>query len=241
MRIDKLQSYVDTEIGKTKDWAEETFATLEQYQQTADDLAALSVTVTGISTTLTGVQTSISGLDTKIDGIDAALQEKITTAKTELDGEISDLKKELEGKIADAISASETSIKTWINELLEGYYKAAVVDEKINALNTAIEAAKGTAKTRIDSVATELTTLKTAVDTAKTEIRKEYKNAIATAINKLDGEIRGALLDSIAAVNGRIEALDTRVTTLEGKVLTWRFRRKATHSISRNHCLYLLS
>ena len=218
-RIDTLSTYVDTQIGKAKDWAEETFATLEQYQQTADDLAALSVTVTGIGTTLTGIQTSISGLDTKIEGIDAALQEKITTAKTELEGEISDLKTELEGKIADAIRASETSIKSWINELLEGYYTIAQVDAKIGELNTAIEAAKGTAKTRIDSVATELTELKKVVDTEKATIRTEYKEAIKVAIDSLNGEIRGALLDSIAAVNGRIEALDTRVTTLEGKVL----------------------
>ena len=219
-RIDELKSYVDTEIGKAKDWATATFASLTEYEKTADDLAALSVTVTGIGTTLTGIQTSIAGLDTKITGIDADLQGKITDAKTELEGKITGLKTELEGKIAEAISASETSIKTWINKLLEGYYTAAQVDAKIGSLNTAIEAAKGTAKTRIDSVATELTALKTAVDTEKAAIRTEYKNAIDVAINKLDGEIRGALLDSIAAVNGRIEALDTRVTTLEGKVLT---------------------
>ena len=219
IRIDELQSYVDTEIGKTKDWAEETFATLEQYQQTADNLATLSVTVTGISTTLTGVQTSITGLDTKINGIDAALQGKITAAKTELEGKITSLKTELEDKIASAISASETSIKAWINELLEGYYTAAQVDAKVTELNTSISNIKDADKARIDSLATELTTLKTAVDTAKAAIRTEYKNAIDEAINKLDGKIRGALLDSIAAVNGRIEALDTRVTTLEGKVL----------------------
>ena len=218
LRIDTLKTYVDAEIGKTKDWAEETFATLEQYQQTADDLATLSVTVTGISTTLAGMQTSISGLDTRIDSLDTALQGRITTAKTELEGKMADLKTELEGKGKTAITESEKSIKSWINELLEGYYKAAVVDEKINALNTAIEASKSTAKTRIDSLATELTKTKAAVDTVKANIRTEYKNAIDVAINKLDGEIRGALLDSIAAVNGRIEALDTRVTSLEDKV-----------------------
>ena len=218
-RIDELKTYVDTEIGKTKDWAKETFATLEQYQKTADDLAALSVTVTGISTTLAEVQTSIAGLDTKINGIDADLQGKITAAKTELEGKITSLKTELEDKIATAITASETSIKSWINELLEGYYTIAQVDAKIGSLNTAIEGAKGTAKTRIDSVATELTELKKVVDTEKATIRTEYKEAIKVAIDSLDGEIRGALLDSIAAVNGRIEALDTRVTTLEGKVL----------------------
>lgn len=217
-RIDELKTYVDTEIGKTKDWAKETFATLEQYQKTADDLAALSVTVTGISTTLTGVQTSIAGLDTKIDGIDADLQGKITAAKTELEGKITGLKTELEDKIATAISTSETSIKTWINELLEGYYTIAQVDAKIGALNTAIETAKSTSKTRIDSVATELTELKKVVDTEKATIRTEYKNAIKVAIDSLDGEIRGALKDSVVAVNGRIATLDTRVTTLELKM-----------------------
>lgn len=211
-------------IGKTKDWATATFATLTQYQKTADDLAKLSVTVSGISTTLAGVQTSITGLDTKIDGIDAALQSKITTAKTELEGKITSLKTELEGKIASAISASETSIKTWINELLEGYYTIAQIDAKIDALNTAFDAAKNTAKERIDSVATELTTLKTAVDTAKANIRTEYKNAIDVAINKLDGEIRGALLDSIVAVNNRIasevETLNTAISALDERVTT---------------------
>lgn len=220
IRIDELKSYVNPDIDTIKDWATKTFATLEQYQKTSNDLATLSVTVTGISTTLTGIQTSITGLDTKIDGIDTALQGNITAAKTELESKITSLKTELEGTIASAISKSETSIKTWINELLKGYYTIAQVDAKVTSLNTAIETVKCTAKERIDSVATELNKLKTAIDTAKVNIRNEYKNAIATAINEYDGEIRKALKDSIVAVNGRIEALGTRVTTLEGKVLT---------------------
>lgn len=218
-KIEELKSYVATELSKTKNWATATFATLEQYQQTADDLATLSIAVSSISNILSMLQISITDLEDDIIRIGVELREKLEGAISELEDDISSLRTEIDDKILVAIMDSEDSITEWVNDLLEGYYTAAKVDEKISALNTAIDAAKGTANERIDSVATELTALKEAVDTAKANIRVEYEDAIATAINEYDGEIRNALKDSILAVNGRIEALDTRVTSLESRML----------------------
>lgn len=222
-RIDELKSYVDTQIGKTKDWATETFATLTQYQKTADNLAALSVTVEGISTTLTGVQTSISGLETTIHDINDDLQGKITAAKTELEGKITSLKTELEGKIASAISASETTIQGWVNEQLSAYYTAAQVNAKIADLQTQINTLKTDTdanKTKIAELEAKLTSLAKDLEAAKDDIEAAYKKAIKDAIESNGGYITEAIKNAINNANGKIEALTGRVETLESDVAT---------------------
>ena len=223
LRIDELKTYINTEIGKAKDWATATFATLEQYQQTADALATLSVTVTGIGTTLAEVQTSIAGLDTKIDGIDVALQGKITAAKTELEGKISTLKTELEGKITEAISASETSLKSWVNEQLSGYYTIAQVDAKVAGIQSDIDALKTdneTNKSDIEKLEADLAKLTQDLATAKADIETAYKKAIKDAIEGNDGYINSTIKNAIDAANANITALTGRVSALESDVAT---------------------
>ncbi len=220
-RIANLKSYVDAELVKVNDWAKATFATLAQYQQTADDLAALSVTVSGISTTLLEVQTSIAGLDTKIDGIDAALQGKIAEAKTELEGKIAALRTELEGKIASAISTSETSLKGWVNNKLGAYYTAAQMDAKIAGLRSEINNLKGdeeAGNSKTAELETKLTQLTQDLAAAKTNIKAAYEAAIAEAINTNNGIIDQTIQTKINEVNVTITNLTDRVTELEEKV-----------------------
>ena len=222
-RIDTLSTYVDTQIGKAKDWATASFASLTEYQQTAENLAALSVTVTGISTTLAGMQTSIAELDTKIDGIDSALQDKITTAKTELEGKISDLKTELEGEIAEAIATSEAGLKGWVNEQLSGYYTIAQVDAKVDGIQSDIDALKTdneTNKSDIEKLEADLAKLTQDLATAKADIETAYKKAIKDAIEGNDGYITETIKTAIATANGKIDDLTERVGTLESDFAT---------------------
>ena len=220
LRIDELKTYVNEELANAKDWASATFATLTQYQQTADDLAALSVTVTGISTTLAGVQTSISGLDTKIDGIDAALQGRIADAKTELEGKIADLKTELEGKIAEAISTSETTLKGWVNERLSAYCTIAQMEAEIADLQSEIDALKNSKadKAKIDELETSLDKLSADLSQAKADIKSAYEKAIKDAIEGNDGYITETIKNAIDDANTNITALTGRVETLESTV-----------------------
>ena len=97
-KIADLQTYVDSELTATEDWANATFATLTQYE---------------------GVQTEI-----------AAIKALIEQYKT-------DVTSEYTAAIEKAIGDSETSMKTWVNELLaDGYYTKAEIDGKITALQS---------------------------------------------------------------------------------------------------------
>ena len=84
-RIDKLQTYVDTELAKyaTTEWAKATFATLEQLNTTNTELGALKVTVGKLGETFDGkladlkteltnsINTAVSNLETRISTLEA--------------------------------------------------------------------------------------------------------------------------------------------------------------------------
>lgn len=76
---------------------------------------------------------------------------------------------------------------------------------------------------------TAIAQLRAGLETAKTELTEAYTGAIATAINTLDGKLSGEIAKSVSEVNARIDseiesvnskvdALSTRVKTLEADV-----------------------
>lgn len=133
--IAELRSYVDSELKSAQDWATATFATLEQHNALATELASLKTYVEGVESTLNN---AISALETSmkewvneqltgyytIAEIDAKL-EALETATTEGDEA---LQKEI-----DALKEQLASQKT---ELTEAYNKA--IEEAINTNNGAI-------------------------------------------------------------------------------------------------------
>ena len=122
----------------------------------------------------------------------------------------------LDAKLSQSISGLESSLKQWVNEQLDAYYTAAQMDAKLGVMQAEIDALKNSKDSeRIDSLATELTKTKVAVDSAKANIRSEYNAAVQSAIETSEGKLTQALKDSIAKVNDKITALDTRVTSLE--------------------------
>lgn len=195
-----LKEYIDNGVASTKDWANQTFSTLEQYTETCDDIAAIKVDIENLKTGLSNLGTGLSNLEAT-----------------------------LTAAIDDAITTSETSLKSWVSTQFEGYYTAAQTDAKIAALKeqtdselAALEAQLDTTgkanREKIELLSAELTSSKAAVDTAKANIRAEYKAAIASAINDYNGTITQELQESIATVNGKIDALAGSVQTLESSV-----------------------
>ena len=77
-RIDELKFYVVEELLKERDWTTATFSTLEQYQKTCDELAAVK-----------------QGL--------------------------ADMKDSLPQSVSAAVSESENSMKSWVNDQLTAY------------------------------------------------------------------------------------------------------------------------
>ena len=136
----------------------------------------------------------------------------------------------LDAKLSKDIKATADSLTKWVNKKFEGYYTAAEMDAKLAQMKSAVDSAKASGKitdAKADSIASELTNAKAAVDTAKANIRKEYRSAIDTAIKASEGKLTKALTDAISEVNGKIESLVTRVDNLAAAVADLTGRVKA--------------
>ena len=183
-KIADLKSYVDNEIAATKDWAEATFATLEQYDAMQIELAELATLIETYKT-------------------------EITEAYTK--------------DIKDAIAASESGMKTWVNEMLaEGYYDIAAIDAKLATL--AADAKNYTDEQLDDAIANQ----QAALERAKDELTAAYKKAIQEALanneaNNAEFETKIAaakaeLQNQINAINTKLAAIESRLAALEEKI-----------------------
>ena len=174
-KIADLESYVKTELANSKDWANATFATLEQYgamQKEMSDLKALINTY----------------------------KSDVTTAYTQA--------------IKDAISASETGMKTWVNEALAGYYKTAEVDALLSALETKLSGADSELSKKIEDQ-------KTALETAKSELTTAYQAAIAKAISDYDGQIQPVLTtinEALTSLQDQIDDINEEIADIKERL-----------------------
>lgn len=167
-RIDELKSYVEEELKTQNDWVSATFSTLEQYQSTCDEIAALKLALSAQETTL---------------------RELITT--------------------------TESSIKTWVNEQLSGYYTIAEMDAKITQLSKSI--ADGDA-----AQAAELENLRAELNDARADVKTAYEKAIEDAITTSEGKINEKIANDIKnatdALHGQIDELNTKIADIEKRL-----------------------
>lgn len=193
-KIENLKQYVDKELKASKDWASATFATLEQYQGLTADIA-------GIKTTITSLTTSITNLETRL--------------KTQISSEIADALEDIQ----KAIRASESSMKTWVNERLAGYYTIAEMEAKLEVLENAYVSGDATLSGEIGKLREEL-------NKAQTELTSAYQSAITEAITQNNGTLNekiaadiqkatDSLQTTIDALSKRLDDLEARISALE--------------------------
>ena len=134
-----------------------------------------------------------------------------------IDARIGALDENLSKKIADCAD----SLTTWINKQFEGYYTAAEMDAKTDAMQAEIDSARAAnliTDVKADSLAVELAKVQTSIDSAKASLTAEYTAAIDTAITTLDGKLTKQIQDEIEKVNETVTALSERVGKLEFQV-----------------------
>lgn len=149
-----------------------------------------------------------------IAGLEAHLQT--------VDGELLDLtkalaeqKQALEQSIADAV----TSVKSWVNEQLSGYYTIAQTDAKI-------EAVLDTMTQENAELRQQLTQMQDSLAQTRIDLTTAYQSAIKQAIEEHDGKITKEIAaqvetlnkridDEVAAINAQLQALADRVAALE--------------------------
>ena len=125
--------------------------------------------------------------------------------------------------LSNAISTLESSMKQWVNEQLSNYYTIAQIDAKITALEQQIQNEDN------EELINEINSLRSSLQTLKSELTTAYQKAITDAINTNNGVISAKIAQEIATVNQRItneintinsrlDNIESRLDALEDKV-----------------------
>lgn len=196
-----LKTYIDNGDKSVKSWASASFATLAQYNGTAETVSGIQTQIGAINARLDELSASVTGvskqeLDAAIDALDADHQTKLNKAVSDCNAAIASAKEEITAAytaaIGSAISASESSMKSWVNNQLTGYYTIVQTDSKLSALKTSLEGQLSSQKTYLEGLISNL----------ETNLTRKI-NSNKTLIDDLQSQINGLGTD-MATLSGRV-------------------------------------
>ena len=153
---------------------------------------------------------AIAGLEAHLQTVDGKLLD-LTKA-------LAEQKQALEQSIADAV----TSVKSWVNEQLSGYYTIAQTDAKIAAVLDTMTQENA-------ELRQQLTQMQDSLAQTRTELTEAYQSAIKQAIEEHDGKITKEIAaqveslnqridDEVAAINAQLQAMAERLTAVEKEI-----------------------
>ena len=231
--IEDLQTYVDSQLASTTNWANATFSTLTQYAETQTEIATIKASIEQTNASLAALETRLNGkiaddIKTAIDALPSELnadcvskiENAVTSVTSAYNSAISSAKEELttayKAAIATAIAESEAGMKTWVNEqLTQGYYDIATLDGMLSALSTRL------AETDADLL-NQINDQKTALQQAMTELTNAYKSAINSAIEENNGIISREIASSIQTlenkINTKLSSIEAMISVLQNKL-----------------------
>lgn len=233
-KIADLKAYVDDEITATKDWATATFATLEQYAEIEEEIAAIKALIEQHKTDITAAYTKaiedaiatseasmkewvnkaladgyydIAAIDAKL----AALETKLAGADTELAKELEDQKAALEQAKTDLTAAYEKAIKDAI-ENNNGVINQAIAD--------AVQKVLDNVNARLAAIDNEIAAIKKDIEAIKNNIAtiEAQIAAINGSINDLktmDAELKGYISDLQTTADNLQKQLDDTNTKID--------------------------
>ena len=209
-KITELRTYVDTELGKTTDWANATFATLEQYNALVLEVATIKEQIKAINQSIAELETRLTtkinnDIATAVATLNADIQQKVSEITTAYTKAIKSAKEEITAAytaaIQTAINALDASLKSWVGEQLAGYYTIAESEAKLAALKADLEAQLAVQKTYCESLMTALT------------------NNMTEQVGNLQKQI-DAINKTIAELNKEIETLYTKLEQSKTEITT---------------------
>ena len=231
-KIADLQTYIDNEITATEDWATATFSTLEQYEATQTAISDINALIKSTQESITALEEKLSkkitdDIAAAVAGVNADIAAKVTEITDAYTAAIATAKEDITAAYTDAIktaiTASETSMKEWVNGVLaDGYYTKAELDGKITALETQVTEGDTALQKEIDE-------LKASLAKAESDLTAAYEAAIKKAITdnsgKISAEIAAAvktaqdnLQAQIDAINSEIEKIKARLDVIEADI-----------------------
>ena len=229
-KISDLQTYLDTQLTSTTNWANATFSTLAQYEQTQTEISAIKASIEQTNAGMTALETRLNGkiasdIQTAIDALRselstdyiARIESAVNTMTQAYTTAISSAKDEITAAytaaIATAIAESEANMLTWVNTVLtQGYYDIATIDGKLSALAARLD--------EIDAdLQKQITEQKNALEASKEELTKAYQNAIKAAIEENNGAINAAIAEAVQNLEDKIQArltvIDTNISNIQ--------------------------
>ena len=202
-KIADLKAYVDGEIGSTEDWANATFATLEQYSAMQTEIATLKALIETYKTDITAAYTK--AIEDAIAASEESMKEWVNELLAEgyydiaqIDAMLAALETKLAGAdsdLAKQISAQQAALEQAKKDLTAAYEAAIkkAIEENYGAISKSIADAVQTA---LDKVETRLAV----IDNAIAAIQKDIE----------------AIRSSIASIEEQIEAINSSIEDLEG-------------------------
>ena len=217
-KIADLKAYVDGEIGSTEDWANATFATLEQYSAMQTEIATLKALIETYKTDITAAYTK--AIEDAIAASEESMKEWVNELLAEgyydiaqIDAMLAALETKLAGAdsdLAKQISAQQAALEQAKKDLTAAYEAAIkkAIEENNGAISKSIADAVQTA---LDKVETRLAV----IDNAIAAIQKDIE-AIRSSISSIEEQIE-AINSSIEDLEGVDAALQTLIDGLTSK------------------------
>lgn len=228
--IIRLTAYMGGELVEMTDWASATFATLEQQEALATELAALKATVAGLDTVSSAeladalaaseasmnkwVNEQLSGYATVADmnAQIATLQASLTEDSEALREEIAVLTASLAESKKKITSSYKKAIKTAINDF------AGVVDEQISneiaEVNARLDEELATINSRLDDIEARLDKIEEAI--------KDLVNRIQSVVYvKKYGDNPTPIVTSAEATTVTLDFEVSPKSAIEGLLIKW--------------------
>lgn len=213
-KITDLQAYVNSENNKMKDWATGTFATIEQQNAMAEIVASIKTQLETLNTYTMNMDVRLTNkteeLSKSLSALDESTKQQISELTAHCNSSISTLKSELTESytklVASEISKLETSMQSWVNDKLSGYYTIEETDAKLSAMQSELN-------DRISSEKAYLVSLITNLETTANKKISTNASLITSLRNDLSGvqqnvsENAGKLADDAILISQNTQAI----------------------------------
>lgn len=259
-KISDLKDYTDKELKGAKDWLSATFMTLDQYNSIVEQLGGINGEIAGLKTSMANLETRLtkkysedlkvaadgvkSKLAGEVDGLNDRIGKEVEAITKAYTAAIATFREEMDKWWSESLKKSiddcETSMKSWVNSTLDGYWTIAQTKDSLKALNDDIEnqleAQRKLLKDLIDANAGDITALEdrlkkvnddlkaladrfpvftSDLNKAKEELTTAYKKAIEDAITDFKGIFEATIK---ARVDAAYESFTKEFSTKEAEM-----------------------
>jgi len=118
--------------------------------------------------------------------------------------------------ITDSIGTLKKDMKDWVNQQLSAYMTTAELDVKLDNLSSAL---KSLFKAGDDEILKKIAAVQESLLNARTNITKEYGDAINEAITAEEGYITKTIRDRFASINADLDTIKTDTDSISEELI----------------------